>query len=221
MAFIKKMQYEQLNNDFETMSTMILSQFTLVEFLLNKGWQENIYEQVAENETILDRMEVTIMKKLQEMFLFFSPKAKELRKIISCHESILSLEQIGDLLMDFVEHLQKTDLHSPDCKEMASILRQMFDCLKQMIHAVTFSFFTEDKEQAYQIIEKENNVKKFSCELTDNIIADFQEMPLSGRKLQSLIHLHTMAYILEKVRTNAVLIAKSTVFAIEGIDVRH
>jgi phosphate transport system protein len=127
---IKKLQFELLNKDFEWMATTVLHQFTLVENFVANGGQKETYEQLIENESIIDSLETAIMEKLSRLVILFSPRAAELRKIISCHEVILSLEQIGDSLMNLMEYMQKVKLIFPDYDDLAGILKKMYDILK-------------------------------------------------------------------------------------------
>jgi phosphate transport system protein len=218
---IKNLQQKQLNKGLELISTIVLHQFNLTEELINGKRQKSLYEQIVENENRINNLEVLITKKLSVMIILFTPKAVELREIISCHETVLLLERIGDMLIDITKYLKKSDLESSEYIEFKSQLKKIFVSLKDTISASIYSFFKKDKLQAYQIIEKERNIKKGSQGISESLIAVFQEIPLNGRELTNIIHLHSIAYILEKIENYVINIAKSTIFAIEGIDYRH
>jgi phosphate transport system protein len=218
---IKNLQQEQLNKDLELISTIVLNQFNLTEELIHGGPQDGTLGQIAENKKTIDNLEVAILEKLSAMVISFAPKAMELREIISCHEIILFLERIGDLLVDIVNYLKKSDLSSPEYIDFKSQLEKIFDILKKTVSAGAFSFFRKDKSQAYQIIEKEHDIEKHTREIFENLIASFQEIPLTGQELVNIISLHSIAYILEKMKNNAINIAKSTIFVIDGINYRH
>jgi phosphate uptake regulator len=125
------------------------------------------------------------------------------------------------MLIDIVNYLKKSNLDSPEYIEFKSQLKQIVASLKKIISASTFSFIRKDKSQAYQVIEKEYDIGNHSQEIYENLIAGFQEIPLSGREIVNIIHLHSIIYILEKIKDNAINIAKSTIFAIEGIDYKY
>jgi phosphate transport system protein len=97
----------------------------------------------------------------------------------------------------------------------------MFAILKTIVHAVTFSFFKEDKTLAYPIIGKEDNIDALSHEISDNLTLVFQDIPLNEQDLQNMIKLNEMVFIMEKIKNIAISIAKSTIFVIEGLDIRH
>ncbi|MDR0682852.1 MAG: hypothetical protein LBG15_13550 [Dysgonamonadaceae bacterium] len=218
---IKSLQQKQLNKGLELISTVVLHQSNLTEELINGKCQESTYKQIVENEKKINNLEVVITKKLSVMIILFTPKAVELREIISCHETVLLLERIGNLLVDIAGYLKKSNLESPEYVEIKSQLKKIFASLKATISASIYSFFKKDKSEAYQIIEKEREIKKGSQEISENLIAAFQEIPLNGRELTNIIHLHSIAYILEKIENYVINIAKSTIFAIEGIDYKY
>jgi phosphate transport system protein len=218
---LKKLQQTQLNKELELISTIVLNQFNLTEELINGQSHDDIYTKIAENKNKIDNLKVLITKKLSTMIILFTPKAVELREIISCHETILSLEQIDNLLVDIVNYLKKSDLNPPEYIGFKPHLKKIFASLKIIISASAFSFFRKDKSQAYQIIEKEYDIEKTSQEIYETIIAGFQEIPLSGQEIVNIIHLQAITYILEKIKDNAINIAKSTIFAIEGIDYKY
>jgi phosphate transport system protein len=220
-ATIKNLQQKQLDRSLELISTAVLHQFNLTEELINGKNPESAYKQIVENENKINNLEIAIVKKLSAMIILFTPKAVELREIISCHETVLLLERIGNLLIDIAEYLKKSDLESSEYIEFNSQLKKTFNSLKNTVSAGIYSFFKKDKSQAYQIIEKECDIKKSSQEISENLIAVFQEIPLNGQELTNIINLHSIAYILEKIKDYVINIAKSTIFAIEGIDYRH
>jgi phosphate transport system protein len=218
---IKKLQYEQLNKDFEFISTTVLHQFALIEELLDNGWKDETYEQLIANEDKIDILETIILEKIPSLIMLFAPKAAELRKTIAYQEIIIELEHIGDFLIDIAEQLKKTNLNSSDYTDFKSTLKKIFDKLKKLVNTATFSFFRNDKSQAYQTITKEHKIEVLSNEISENLVIAFQEISLSSQDLLNIINLNTITYILEKIKQDAISIAKSTIFVAEGIDIKH
>ncbi|MDR0413752.1 MAG: hypothetical protein LBH61_08140, partial [Dysgonamonadaceae bacterium] len=166
---IKKLQQKQLNKDLELISTIVLNQFNLTEQLMNETCRDAVCKQIAENKTAIDNLKVLITKKLSTMIILFTPKATELREIVSCHETIFFLERIDDMLVDIVNCLKKIEIGSPEYAEFKSHLKKIFASLKKMISASAFSFFKKDKFQACQIIEKEYDIEKRCREIDENL----------------------------------------------------
>jgi phosphate uptake regulator len=202
-------------------STAVIHQFMLIEELIDNGWQDSIYQKIAENEDIIDSIETDVMKKLPIIVALLAPKAGGLREVIASHETVLFLENIGDLLLDMAHHLQTIDFSIPDYEEFKSDFKKIVHLLKTIVNTVTFAFLQGDKLPAYSILGKEDEIEKLSQELSGNLVAVFQEIPLSGQEIQNIMNLNAMAFIMEKIKNIAINIAKSIIFAKEGTDMRH
>lgn len=218
---IKRILHTNLNNQFETIATTVMQQVTLMEDLIHKGWQDAVYDQMLKNEDTADDMETEVMQKLPVIVALLAPKGGGLRLIISSHEIVVFFENIGDLLMDMAEKWRTTDLSIPEYAEFQLDFQKMFLALKTILHAVTFSFVKEDKSPAYALLGKEDDITRLSHELSANLAAVFQDMPLTGQELMNVMNLNAIAYIMEKIKNIAINIAKSIIFAKEGTDMRH
>jgi phosphate uptake regulator len=205
----------------EMMVKFLLDQFNLTEDLINGKSGDDIYRQIITKKGKIDIMKMGITKKLSAMIISFEPKAGELREIIACQEIILFLADIGDLLVDADNYLIKSDLNLPEYIELKSHLKKTFASLKRITGDCIWSYLLRDEREAHQIIEEKNDMETSSQEIYETLIAGFQEIPLSGREIVSILHLHSIVYILEKIRKNAINIAKSTIFAIEGFDYKY
>lgn len=218
---IKNREYAQVKKNFEVLATKVILQFALAEELLLNKWQEEIHEQIIANEKIIDNLETQIAHELIDLVILFTPKAADLRKIAACNEVVLFLEQIGDFLVDVIRLIKEVDIHSPDYTDFKNTLRKMVVSSKELVSTATFSFFQDDSKEAYRTLRKDDNMEELSKEISENLIASFQEIDLSGQELLNIINLNNISYIIKRIKDNAINIAKSTIFASEGTDVRH
>jgi hypothetical protein len=97
----------------------------------------------------------------------------------------------------------------------------MINSLKTSANAVIFSFIRENKAEALRILEKNTGIERFSKEITENIVVSFQEIPLNGQQVIDIITLNNAAYIMEKIKNSILNIAKSTIYATDGTNIRH
>lgn len=217
----KRVDYIELNKDFELLSTTVLHQLQLTEKIFNEGWDIKFEEEISKNEKIIASLEATFIEKLPLLLLLYTPKAKELRKLVSCHEVILFIEDISDNLLIIIEHLKQLDLSSSDFKDFKFLISKMFEILKNVMSSTAFSFYKDDKTQAVNVLEKENDIENISRELKENLIAAFQDIPLSGQELLNIVHLNKIAMIIEKITDQVLDIAKATIFVIDGGNIKH
>ena len=218
--FIKSQQ-EKISAEQEKILHSVMHQFTLIEDLMNKGWQDDTYRQILQNEHRIDEVGTTFMSHFSLTAVLYAPRASNLRKMISSHEVVLMLEEIGDFLVNLTEQLQKVNLALPDYAEFQEAMQTMFHLLKNMLNAIVFSFFKGDKLFIFPVVEKGDDLTQSARTMAANLVAVFQEIPLTGQELQNVVSLHTIVFIMEKIKNLTIGIAKSTIFATEGTDIRH
>lgn len=217
----KEREFALLNKNFQLLSESLIRQVSLTEGLMCKGWDKDIYEEILKNEDYIDSLEVQLMEMIPNLVVLFNPRAVELRRIVSCHEVVVSLEEIGDFLIDTIEFLEKTDMNSPDYEEIKLTLTKMFIATKEIISDAAFSFLYEDKIAAYRTIAKDKAIESLSCEIKKNSMATFQNRELKGQEVANVINVNCISYIIERIKDTAIDIAKSAVFVTEGTNIRH
>ena len=218
---IKSREYAQINKNLELLSTKVILQFDLAEKLLVNRWEEDIHKQIIENEKIIDTLDTQIIHELTDLVILFSPKAAELRKITSCIEVVVFLEQIGDFLLDIIQLTKEVDLHSSDYIDFKNTLRKMVIATGELVSTTAYSFFKDISREAFRVLRKDDNMEELSKEISENLITSFQEIDLTGQELLNIINLNNISYIFKRIKDNAINIAKATIFATEGVDVSH
>ena len=68
--------------------------------------RDRIYTEINNNERIIDSIEVKIRNEVINMIVLYSPRATNLRMIISYYDMTAYLERIGDLILN-VSHFMK------------------------------------------------------------------------------------------------------------------
>jgi phosphate uptake regulator len=217
----KDREFAQISNDLQLLSAKVIDQFVLTGTLLAGRWEEALYEKILENEKSISYLKAVLLEKIPRTALLFSPKAVDLRKLVSCHDVTLLIEEIDDFLISIVCSLKKLDLNDQDYADFKSTFKQMVHSLKESANAVIFSFIRENKAEALRILEKNTDIEQRSKEITENIVASFQEIPLSGQQVLNIITLNKVAYIMEKIESSVLNIAKSTIYATKGTNIRH
>jgi phosphate uptake regulator len=217
----KDREFAQISNNLQILSAKAIDQFALVETLLASGWEDALYEKILENEKAISSLEAGLLEKIPRTALLFSPKAIDLRKLVSCHEATLLIEEIKDFLSAIVCSLKKLNLSDPDYADFISTLKKMLHSLKESANAAIFSFIRENKAEALRILGKDTDIEQLSKEITGNIVASFQEIPMNGQQVLNIITLNKMAYIMEKIKSSVLNIVKLTIYVTDGTNLRH
>ncbi|GHT64902.1 hypothetical protein AGMMS50239_23510 [Bacteroidia bacterium] len=217
----KNREFAQISGDLQILSAKVIDQFTLTGTLFTNGWEDAFYEKILENEKSISYQKAILLEKIPRAAVLFSPKAADLRKLVSYHDVTLLIEEIDDFLISIVSFLKELNLSDSDYTDFKLTLKKMVRSLKDLANAAIFSFIREDKAETIRILGKNTDIEQLSTEITENIVASFQEIPLSGQQVLNIISLNKVAYILEKIKNCVLNIAKSTIYATEGTNIRH
>lgn len=218
---VKQKSLKILLNDFELLCKTTLLQLQIVSKLLEDNKVETLYDEAEANEMIMDRLEVKIREEVVFAIFQFTPKASDLRLIITYQDITHNLERIGDILLNIIHFLRKTDINNPEFVEEKQKIRKMFQYVNEMVCDSIFSFTNEDSHSAYKIIEKDDKVDKLFYEIAECLEVTFSGKSLTKEEIRSVINLNAMSYNLERVGDSATNIAEATIYLTEGKDIRH
>jgi len=213
---IKSRQFASLKSDFQTLSENVIQQLSFFEGLLCTGYKQAVYEEIISNEANINVFENKIRLDFVNSMLSFTPRAIELRKLITYQDTTNHLEAIGNLLVDGVTLLKTIDLYSPDFDYFKVTLRKMFSLAKGMVDDAIFSFCYKDSTVAYKIISRDDTLNQLLREILENVTFVFQDLPLSVQELKNITYISNLSYIFEQIGNIATSIAEASVYLIEG-----
>lgn len=217
----KDREFAQISNDLQFLSAKVIDQFVLTELLLMGGEENSLYEKIQENEKSISYLKAILLEKIPRTAMLFSPKAVDLRKLVAYHDVTLLIEEIDNFLLGISYSLHKLNLSDSDYTDFKLTMKKMLHSLKESANVTIYSFIRENKPEALQILGKSTDIPSLSAEITENIVASFQEILLSGQQVLNIITLNKAAYILEKIESCILNIAKMTIYATEGTNLRH
>jgi len=218
---VKLKQLKILLNDFELLSRTTLLQLQIVSRLLQDNSIESLYDEAEANEIIMDRLEIKIREEVVFAIFQFTPKAADLRLIITYQDITTNLERVGDILLNIIHFLKETNLNKPELSEERKKIGKMFQYVDEMMRDAIFSFSNEDSRMAYQVIEKDDKVDKLFHQISEALQANFVDRNLSKNEIRNIININAMSYNLERVGDSATNIAEAAIYLTEGKDIRH
>jgi Phosphate uptake regulator len=218
---IKNRQFTRLHDSFESLSEKLMAQYGLVEDNFRNLGEAAVEQKLEDNENAIDQLEKDVRVEFVNSILLFSPRAKELRKIITYHDLTNLLEESGDILMYIAQLLKKVDYKIEEFDNLVVFLMKMFAEAKQMMSNALFSFYYEDSSVSYKTIKEYKSIEEYRNELADSLVVEFHEVPLSEQELINIISLNNAADCIRQLAENSVNMAKATVYLIEGKDIRH
>jgi Phosphate uptake regulator len=215
---IKDEKYNEIRYDLQVLSETLIRQCALSEDLLINGWKDLNYVEFLKNEENINFLNEIMLQKLSIIVIQFSPKGKDLRKIVYTREVIIRIELLGNDLNTVVGIIKEADIKSSDYNVYKTALIQFFNLAQKMIQEACYSFYNEDLSLAYRIIHpsKQEDMKELKKSAIDVLLSDFEQIPLEKQELVNIMAFDKAFHFVEKITEIAIGIAKSTIFAIQG-----
>lgn len=218
---IKLKQLELLLNDFELLSKTALIQMQITTKLLEDNSIESLYEEAESNEIIMDRLEIKVREEIVFTIFQFNPIAADLRKIVTYQDVTTNLERVGDMLLNIIHFLKKTDLSAPHFEPVKKLISKMVKYTSEMLRNTVFSFSNEDAHTAYKVIEEDDKVDQLFYQISLSLQDTFADKTLTKDEIQNMININAISHNLERIGDSATNIAEATIYLTEGKDIRH
>jgi phosphate transport system protein len=218
---IKAKQLKLLLNDFELMSKTALTQFQIAAKLLQDNTISSLYEEAESNEIIMDRLEVKIREEVVFAIFQFTPKAADLRQIITYQDTTHNLERVGDMLLNIIHYTKQTDLNIHHFEEEKKLITKMLKYTGEMLHNAIFSFSNEDSLTAYKVIEEDDKVDALFHQINTTLQDTFVNKSLAKEEIKNIININAISQNLERIGDSATNIAEAAIYLTDGKDIRH
>lgn len=218
---IKDKYLDQLHSDFQLLSEVILTQMIKAAELLQDNHNTDILDILKKNEKIINSLDLTIREKVINAIMLFTPRASDLRRLMSYHDMTISIERVGDLIENISQALREIDFDVPGFESYRKPVDKMFTQTDKMLRKAIFAYSGLSNEMAYDTILMDDKVDKLERKIEKKLAEDFSNKVLDKQTLVNIMNLNSISYFLERIGDKAVDIAESAVFLIEGKDIRH
>ena len=218
---IKDKYLAQLHSDFQLLSEIVLSQIKMAATLVHDNHNEEVVSELQRNEKIINSLDVTIKEKVINAIILFTPRALDLRRLMSYHDMTISMERVGDLIENITLALEEMDLSMPGFEKYKKPIDKMFVQTDKMLKSALFAFTGVSNEMAYDTIQMDDKVDKLERKIEKQLASDFNGQAQNTQSLVNMMNLNSISYYLERIGDKAVDMAESAVYLIEGKDIRH
>ena len=218
---LKDRFFTRVFDDFKVMSLVVMKQVELVKQLMDGKTDESIYTEIYHNERILDSLDVKLRKEIVNAIVLYSPRATDLRQIMSNYDITAYVERVGDLIMNMAHFIKTMDLKGEIYLCYKENLALLFTISASMIENSIRSFSDENNALARDIIQKDDAVDQLYYNITKSSHLEFAGRVLEEQQLNDLICVNNIAYNIERIGDNATNIAEAAIFVTEGLDIKH
>ena len=223
MSNKKEIAFEKIMADFETMGNLVLNQLDQIELLLDQGEMKLTDEeskQFKANEEKIDKLEVKMNDRIVNTIVLFQPVASEIRQVMAAYRMVISLERVGDYavhLVRFLQEIKSLQVYN----ELSELINSMFVSSTQMLKRALISFVQQDKESALWVIKNRDEVGEMSQKMLKKVIQKSKEFDEKKKVIISFITIKEMVDNIDRIADQAINIAESSIYYLEGKDVRH
>lgn len=209
--------------DFEEFANLVLQQLDSLEKLISAGETEvssELMDELTSNEKKIDKLELKISDKIVNTIVLYQPVASDLRKIFACYRIVISLERIGDMVMNIINLVQniKTVKIYNDLNDVVS---NMLINSSNMVNKALLSFTMDDRELAIWTIKNDDVIDEMNRKMMKKAVKKSSGSDEEKKLLNSFINMNSVVTNIERIADHATNIAEAAIYSIEGKDVRH
>ena len=214
----------QFDTELNTISTNVLEMGGLVESQLHQAIYALVHmnlataEQVIENESKINQMELRIDHDIISTIGRRQPTARDLRFLMAISRTTQNLERAGDEI-ERMARMVKSIIKSGSPRNLpTSELRVAADLAAAMLRKTLDSFARLDTTMAVTIIKEDDQIDDEYNGFLRKLITYMMEDP---RTISPSLDLLFLAKSIERVGDHAKNIAEQIIFIVKGEDVRH
>jgi phosphate transport system protein len=220
MNTIREEYLFRLVEEFKNMSDMVIRQIDLVKQLLVDKITADKLEIIKANELELDRFEITLRSDIINSLVLQTPRATDLRRIISYMDMITDLERIGDLLYSVSKKISKINTDEMVYSNLRSDVVKLYVLATAMVKSAIASFIYEDSQMARKVIDSDDEVDNLNWEIQRKLFSQ-TETEKSSAFIADLLSLGRIIYNIERIGDSSTNICEAVIFLTEGKDIRH
>ncbi|KJF42968.1 MULTISPECIES: phosphate signaling complex PhoU family protein [Draconibacterium] len=223
MTLKKDDAIKAIMSDFEEFANLVLHQLDLLETLISTGetkFPKEKSKELYDNENTLDKMEVKISDKIINTITLYQPVASDIRKIMACYRIIMSLERVGDMVinvLNFVESIKTPEVYT----KLSEVVSNMLIQSSNMVNKSLLAFTNDDKDYAIWTIKNDAVVDELNKKMLKKAIKKSVSSNEDKELLMSFINMNSMVSTIERIADQATNIAEAAIYSIEGKDIRH
>lgn len=223
MTIRKDAAINHIQTDFENLANLVLEQLDEMESVITTGKisvSDEVVNKILKNEKELDKKEVKLSDKIVNAIVLYQPMASELRWVIACYRILISLERIGDYVVNIINFIDK--IKTPEIYDkLHEVLANMTIQSIKMVRESLLSFLNDDKEIAIWTIKNDLVFDEINKKLLKKLLSKTDTADANKHLLMSIVTIKEMMSNIERIADHASNIAEAAIYSIEGKDIRH
>lgn len=212
-----------IQTDFEVLANLVLEQLDFMEHIITSGdlkVPEDVLKKILKNEDSIDKKEVKLSDKIVNTIVLYQPVASDLRHIMACYRILISLERIGDIVINITNFIKDIKTHE-FYNKLHEVLTNMSMFSIKMVRKALLAFMNNDMGFAIWTIKNELVFEEINHKLLKKVLAKADTAESNKHLLMSMITIKEMMSNIERISDYATNIAEAAIYSMEGKDIRH
>ena len=222
MTLKKDEALQKIEGEFEKFANLALEQLDRMESIITDGHEvpDDLIKHIKETEVELDKNDVKISDKIVNCIVLYHPVASDLRKLMAIYRIVISIERIGDHVVNIVNFIQK--IKTPEVYEkLQEVLHNMTIQSVRMVKRSIMSFINEERELAVWTLKNGYVFDEINHKILKKLISAAKSEEANKKLLLSIINIKEMMSNIERIADHASNIAEASIYFLEGTDIRH
>lgn len=177
---------------------------------------KELAERVRQDDDRVDALELKIDWACEGILAGTALEGDDLRKILTAVKINKDLERIGDHCKNIAKSV--TYLECSTLWRSQTHIMAMADVVRAILRTARETFTRQDRLLARKVLARDRQVDREYQTVMDTAVALCQAHP---DQAEAFVHVVLMSKALERIADHARNIARSAVFCIEGVDIRH
>jgi len=223
MSKKRQQAIEEIINLTLNFSNQVLNQLHKLQELIDSPGFDISDEQFSElrkREKEFDKLEIKVSDDIIKCIVLHQPVASDLRTLIACYRISINLERIGDLAMNIVKFILKIKDRNV-IKILPGVINKMLSSSIVMVRKAILSFSNNDKELALWTLKMDDEIDEMNQNLLKKTISKSDFDKETRKIMEGFIQLSSIISNVERIGDHATNIAESSIYAIDGLDLRH
>ncbi len=213
---------KRLQKELERIKKRILGLGAIVEERVRMAtravdtWDAESAKEIILKDYEIDEIEVEIEEECLKILALHQPVAVDLRFLVAVIKINSDLERIGDEAVNLAERIENISRRKK--LDLSFEYGLMAEKAMAMLRMSLDSLVNQDKDLAFQVLFKDDEVDAMHREIYDRIKEAIAERP---EYVSYMINLYTISKNLERIADHSTNIAEEVIYLVEGEIVRH
>lgn len=207
----------QLQDDLDQLQQMLVDMAGRVEEIIQAATtavltrDPNVAASIARADDVVDDLEIALDERATEVLALQSPRAKDLRQIMTTLKVANDLERIGDHGLNISRAARR--LAAMDALPELPEIEEMIEHTRGMLADALAAFVSRSPGTARMVIERDDRVDNLRSSIFRILVTHMLEDP---RRISPALELLLVSQNLERVADLCTNVAEDVVFLIEG-----